>query len=214
MALPEPGLALISPTWALPALADPHQRGSAPLCQTFSDWLSLAECRLHWPSSSSREKRGGWTLGTAGIYTSLNCLFIKMTVRMKKSFLLPCFHSPALSLSPYASSFSLIHLRSRSEQSFGSLRWRGVRLKWRFVLLCVCVCVWQTQRDRKCTSWREGFTELVEIDDKRRDGHCEVMTLVVQRFSEMYKGNALFWQMKQCLYQVINQSRSLHQGGK
>ena len=108
----------------------------------------------------------------ASRYTSPNCFFIKLTVSMKKPFLLPCFPSPAfsLSLSPssssYTSSVSLIRLRSRTEQSFGALRGRGAGLKWRFVLLCVCACVLH-EKAHFMGGWGGGvIAELEETDDE------------------------------------------------
>ena len=157
------------------------------------------------PSGSYWVKELTLNLG-ASRYTSPNCFFIKLTVSMKKPFLLPCFPSlSSSSSSSYASSVSLIRLRSRTEQSFGALRWRGAGLKWRFVLLCVCACV-------PCEKAPfTGGSRRARGDRWRgRDGRCEVMTSVVLRFSEVCKGIAFFWQMKRCVFQVLRQRHPFH----
>lgn len=168
-----PGSAPISSTWPSPASFDPHQPGSALFCSARSNRTCLSRAAL-------TEGRMGWLNLGAGRYMSPNCYFIKLTVIMKKPFLFPCF--PSLTFSPPplqpppTLSVSLILLRSRTEQLFDALRWRGDETK-----VCSTLCL----RGEKMHS-RGGNWEVMRVSQSLRRWmarHCEVVTSVVWRFS-------------------------------
>lgn len=84
--LPQPWFTFIVLAWLSSVELNPPQPGLAWHSVTFLNSVPLTE-----------GKRRRLNLGT-NRYTSPNLFFIKLTVIMKKPFLLPCFPSPAFSL--------------------------------------------------------------------------------------------------------------------
>lgn len=172
--LDDPPLAWLTSHYSTVTPPSPGWSSPAWLGSPKPNRLSLAWLGTTWVVSSlaSLPRRGGgWILGPilgpADIWALTAFSLSWLSVWKSPFFSLVFLLLPSLSSSSsYASSVSLIRLRSRSEQSFGSLRRRGVRLKWRFVPLCVC----GRKRERQRARQRCMGGNIAQIDEKRGTG--------------------------------------------